>query len=54
MDKIYGLEYILNIIIFSLNNHDPDFGKNTLSFVYIFVSSVIIILYTTKSEYEHL
>ena len=57
MDKMYGLGYILNIIILSLNNHDSelvDFGKHTLSFVYIFLSSVIIILYTSKSEYEHL
>ena len=57
MDNMYGLEYILNIIILSLNNHDTDFvdfGKHTLSFVYIFLSSVIIILYTSKSEYEYL
>ena len=57
MDKMYGLEYILNIIILPLNNHDSDlvdFGKHTLSFVYIFLSSVFIILYTSKSEYEHL
>ena len=41
MDKIYGLDYILNIIILSLNNHSPDFGKHA-SHVYISALSFLM------------